>query len=95
MKDDITSALSANSIVGNDEEHLTKILLFNGLHFRGSWKTPFQELRDGIDVFYVNKEESLPVTMMRTYGEFRTAKLDELDSEAIEFSYDVSTMMIT
>lgn len=46
---DGTAVLSGNSIVGektnqtNDTETTeTKLLLFNGLYFRGSWATPFQ-----------------------------------------------------
>jgi serine protease inhibitor len=45
---DVTSALSANSMVGekinsNDtEKYESKMLLFNGLYFRGAWAHPFQ-----------------------------------------------------
>lgn len=43
---DVSSALSANSLMGRKEdssdEQESKMLLFNGLYFRGKWKTPFQ-----------------------------------------------------
>lgn len=43
---DVSSALSANSLAGpkesNGQEWQSKMLLFNGLYFRGKWKTPFQ-----------------------------------------------------
>lgn len=43
---DVSSALSANSLTGpkesNGQEWQSKMLLFNGLYFRGKWKTPFQ-----------------------------------------------------
>lgn len=43
---DVSSALSGNSLMGRKEdgsqEQESKMLLFNGLYFRGKWKTPFQ-----------------------------------------------------
>lgn len=46
---DVSSALSGNSLTGpitdgrgNGEQQQSKMLLFNGLYFRGKWKTPFQ-----------------------------------------------------
>lgn len=53
---DVASALSGNSLVGkkniagddeadeihDGEKYESKMLLFNGLYFRGSWETPFQ-----------------------------------------------------
>lgn len=43
---DVSSALSGNSLMGpredNSQEKQSKMLLFNGLYFRGKWKTPFQ-----------------------------------------------------
>lgn len=42
----VSSALSGNSLMGrkegNGQELESKMLLFNGLYFRGKWKTPFQ-----------------------------------------------------
>lgn len=62
MNDDVASALSGNSIVGEKDEQAktnnvdqpstfdqtesermeSKMLLFNGLFFRGHWANPFQ-----------------------------------------------------
>lgn len=47
IEDDVASALSGNSIVGktkeqSEEEYESKMLLFNGLYFRGNWMLPFQ-----------------------------------------------------
>lgn len=46
---DVSSALSGNSLMGatksannSDSETESKMLLFNGLYFRGRWNTPFQ-----------------------------------------------------
>lgn len=43
---DVSSALSGNSLTGRksagSEDQESKMLLFNGLYFRGKWKTPFQ-----------------------------------------------------
>lgn len=43
---DVSTALSGNSLMGRKQEDSldeeSKMLLFNGLYFRGRWKTPFQ-----------------------------------------------------
>lgn len=49
---DVSTALSGNSLMGRKQEDSldeeSKMLLFNGLYFRGRWKTPFQvSLNDG------------------------------------------------
>lgn len=49
IEDDVASALSGNSIVGkktdSEDEYESKMLLFNGLYFRGNWAAPFQVSR--------------------------------------------------
>lgn len=53
LNGDVASALSGNSLVSsrktgaksveNDEDDMeSKMLLFNGLYFKGTWETPFQ-----------------------------------------------------
>ena len=44
---DVSAALSGNSLMGRKagddaQAFESKMLLFNGLYFRGRWKTPFQ-----------------------------------------------------
>lgn len=46
---EVASALSGNSIVGKkansrqpDKETESKMLLFNGLYYKGNWAIPFQ-----------------------------------------------------
>lgn len=53
---DLSSALSGNSLNGrktNGNGQESKMLLFNGLYFRGKWKTPFQVSTHNIYVMYV------------------------------------------
>lgn len=44
---DGTSVLSGNSIVGDakESEKETKMLLFSGLYYKGSWGIPFQVIK--------------------------------------------------
>lgn len=45
---DVTSVISGNSLVGKNnkpgstETNETKMILFNGLYYRGNWAIPFQ-----------------------------------------------------
>uniref|UniRef100_A0A182YGE2 Serpin domain-containing protein n=1 Tax=Anopheles stephensi TaxID=30069 RepID=A0A182YGE2_ANOST len=94
---DIASALSGNSLVGRkanlkeDEEPVneSKMLLFNGLYFRGSWATPFQQLRTEESTFFTNTDER-PVMMMRSQGTFGVGKDDQLDAKFLELPYNNS-----
>lgn len=93
IEDDVASALSGNSIVGkksdDSEEYESKMLLFNGLYFRGNWAVPFQQLRDeASDVFYNSTSEKSRVTMMRSRGKFRTGFIESIDSHAVEIPYE-------
>lgn len=56
-EDDVLSGLSGNSILGKkgknadgDDEYESKMLLFNGLYFRGNWKYPF-EVAKNVELF--------------------------------------------
>ncbi|XP_063708944.1 serpin B4-like [Culicoides brevitarsis] len=89
-EDDVTSGLSGNSIVGkkneDSEELESKMLLFNGLYFRGNWLSPFQ-VRPA-DVFYNSTAQKTQITMMRTRGIFKTAFVKSVDAHAVEIPYE-------
>lgn len=71
------------------EKYLSKMLLFNGLYYKGNWNTPFQQLRsDSEDVFYTSETSKERVTMMRSRGSYKVAYLKELDSQVIELPYE-------
>ncbi|XP_052868567.1 serine protease inhibitor A3K [Anopheles cruzii] len=94
---DIASALSGNSLVGrkvnrNEDEEQTnesKMLLFNGLYYRGAWATPFQQLRTEESTFFTNMDQK-PVMMMRSQGTFGIGKDEQLDAKFIELPYNNS-----
>uniref|UniRef100_A0A1Y9H2B0 Serpin domain-containing protein n=1 Tax=Anopheles dirus TaxID=7168 RepID=A0A1Y9H2B0_9DIPT len=94
---DIASALSGNSLVGrkldgqDDAEQVneSKMLLFNGLYYRGSWATPFQQLRTEESTFFTNTDER-PVMMMRSQGSFGVGKDEQLDAKFLELPYNNS-----
>lgn len=91
-KDDVVSALSANSITGRAAGSKSKMILFNGLYYRGNWAYPFQELRSSPkDEFFVTPEKTVLVTLMRTAGKFNYMDCEHLKAEIIEFPYEVSS----
>ncbi|XP_034662400.1 uncharacterized protein LOC117897567 [Drosophila subobscura] len=90
-QDDITSALSANSITGRSAGSKSKMLLFNGLYYRGSWATPFYQLRDGSDeFFFMTNEDAMKAPMMHTRGEFLVADLTRLKARVLSLPYETS-----
>lgn len=89
-KDDITSALSANSITGREEGAKTKMLLFNGLYYRGLWATPFVTQPDNEEFFFMTSEDAMKATMIHAKGNFQTADLEHLNAKVICLPYEVS-----
>ena len=78
--------MSIFSIIASVSDSL--MLIFNGMYFRGSWKTPFDIVEPGL--FYKSNSEKKQVSMMKTRGTFKTSSLPELDAEAIKLPYNVS-----
>jgi len=93
---EVASALSGNSIVGRkdnsrepDKETESKMLLFNGLYYKGNWAIPFQQLRSATEnVFYTSETEKSPVKMMRARGFYKIADCKNLKAKAIDLPYD-------
>lgn len=94
---DVTSALSGNSIVGKrggdaSESSLeSKMLLFNGLYFRGEWAQPFMELRSHEKRFFNSMAGKQDVKFMVTSGSFKYAKIPSKQLVAVELPYKVGT----
>ncbi|XP_055851007.1 uncharacterized protein LOC129915484 [Episyrphus balteatus] len=88
-KDDIASALSANSINGRDAGSRTKMLLFNGLYYRGNWAYPFQELRSSPNgMFHVTSDQTLSIPIMHARGKYLVADLEAQNACAVSFPYE-------
>ncbi|KAM8706306.1 hypothetical protein ACLKA7_010563 [Drosophila subpalustris] len=88
-QDDIASALSANSITGRALGSKSKMLLFNGLYYRGSWAQPFYQLRDGSDeFFFMTNEDAMKTPMMHARGKFRVADLPHLKARLLSLPYE-------
>ncbi|KAH8381545.1 hypothetical protein KR093_007658 [Drosophila rubida] len=88
-RDDIASALSANSITGRALGSKSKMLLFNGLYYRGSWAQPFYQLRDGSDeFFFMTNEDAMKTPMMHARGKFRVAELPHLKARLLSLPYE-------
>ncbi|XP_037720085.1 uncharacterized protein LOC119553660 [Drosophila subpulchrella] len=90
-QDDIASALSANSITGRSVGSKSKMLLFNGLYYRGSWATPFFQLRDGSDeFFFMTNEDAMKAPMMHARGKFQVADLPQVKARVLSLPYETS-----
>ncbi|KAH8280053.1 hypothetical protein KR018_002266 [Drosophila ironensis] len=90
-QDDIASALSANSITGRSAGSKAKMLLFNGLYYRGSWATPFYQLRDGSDeFFFMTNEDAMKAPMMHARGKFQVAELPKLKARVLRLPYETA-----
>ncbi|TMW44824.1 hypothetical protein DOY81_010096, partial [Sarcophaga bullata] len=87
-RDDITSALSANSITGRDVGSKTKMLLFNGLYFRGQWATEFKEERQIDEFFFMTSEDAMKTPMMHAYDKFYVADMESLNAKIICLPYE-------
>lgn len=90
---DVTSALSGNSIVGKksgDGSSLeSKMLLFNGLYFRGEWAQPFMELRSNDRKYFNAMSGKQDVKFMMTNGLFKYVKIPSKQLVAVELPYKV------
>lgn len=94
---DVTSALSGNSIVGKKSGDASeagsalesKMLLFNGLYFRGEWAQPFMELRSNDIKYFNSMAGKQDVKFMMTNGLFKYAKIPSKQLVAVELPYKV------
>ncbi|CAO1413034.1 unnamed protein product [Diamesa tonsa] len=91
LEGDVTSALSGNSIVGKNEEDgqlESKMLLFNGLYFRGNWATPFFTLRSDELAYFNTLSGKQTVKYMRSRGTFKFSEMSSLNVDVVELPYE-------
>lgn len=91
LEGDVTSALSGNSIVGKSEDGSqleSKMLLFNGLYFRGNWATPFFTLRSDELAYFNALSEKQTVKYMRSRGTFKYSEMSSLNVDVVELPYE-------
>lgn len=94
---DVASALSGNSIVGrnggdsssSDSKLESKMLLFNGLYFRGNWAHPFMELRSTEKKTFNAMSGQQTVKFMTTQASFNFAEIPSKKVVAVELPYKV------
>lgn len=91
---DVMSTLTANRIISREScksglSKKSKMIIFNGLYFRGSWKIPFCVTKAAEETsFYVTNTEKKTVDAMHTKGKFNMGLIPELDCTAIELPYE-------
>lgn len=78
-----------------DEE--TSAILINSLYFRAEWLRKFLKHDTSIKKFYLDKEQSVDVTMMLVNEEFNYYENDELNVKFLEMPYagrDISMTIV-
>ncbi|XP_058978150.1 uncharacterized protein LOC101899860 [Musca domestica] len=88
QRDDIASALSANSITGRDIGSKTKMLLFNGLYYRGNWANSFHEQPNAEEFFFMTEDDAMKTPMMHSMGKFYMAELSDLNAKVLCLPYE-------
>ncbi|XP_030387484.1 alaserpin-like isoform X2 [Scaptodrosophila lebanonensis] len=92
-----TNNLIKNLIPPSALNGLTRLVLVNAIHFKGTWVHKFPKHATHSELFYLNDDESVNVPMMNLKDRFRYADLPDLDATALEMPYadsDLSMLVI-
>lgn len=65
----------------------TVLVLVNAVYFKGQWNHKFDEKRTTEDKFWLNKNTSKPVQMMRQKNEFNFIFLEDVQTKMVEIPY--------
>nr|CAE51401.1 TPA: serine protease inhibitor B3 [Rattus norvegicus] len=65
----------------------TILVLVNAVYFKGQWNHKFDEQRTREDKFWLNKNTSKPVQMMRQTNEFNFIFLEDVQAKMVEIPY--------
>ncbi|XP_067633490.1 serine protease inhibitor 42Dd-like [Eurosta solidaginis] len=71
---------------------LTRLVLLNALHFKGSWEMKFDEKLTAEGDFYITEDETVKVQYMSHNAKFCYGYLEELDCQAFEMPYNNSDL---
>ncbi|XP_036333074.1 serine protease inhibitor 42Dd [Rhagoletis pomonella] len=83
----IKDLVSASAI-----NELTRLVLLNALHFKGSWAHKFDEEQTAEDDFWVSEEESIKLPYMNQKAKFGYGFFEELNCQALEMPYNNSDL---
>lgn len=70
----------------------TRAVLVNAIYFKGKWTYPFNPKFTQKLPFWITPDQSVDVDTMNIKKKFRYAKLDSLDSTALELTYKDSNI---
>ncbi|KAI8039698.1 leukocyte elastase inhibitor [Drosophila gunungcola] len=83
----ITELVSADSF-----SDLTRLVLLNALHFKGSWAHKFDEKRTEEDDFWLGEEEKVKISYMNQKAKFGYGYFEDLGCTALEMPYQDSDL---
>jgi len=69
---------------------LTRLVLVNGIYFKGLWKDQFKTGHTRKAPFFLNDTEKVDVDMMYKEAEFPYGEFADLDAKAIALPYKVT-----
>jgi serpin B len=73
-----------------DLDALTRLVLVNGIYFKGKWKTQFDAKRTHKATFYVDSTNTVEVDMMDIEVNIPIGEITELDAKAVSLPYQVN-----
>jgi serpin B len=83
----ITNSKIKDSISPNVLNHLTRLVLVNGVYFKGQWEFKFDKKNTKKQPFYLNEKDKVKVDMMHQKGGFPYASFYNLDAQAVALPY--------
>ncbi|CAG7820063.1 unnamed protein product [Allacma fusca] len=66
---------------------LTRVVLVNGVYFKGQWKNKFDEEHTEKQPFHLNENDTVEVDMMYKQAKFPYAYFEDLDAHAVSLPY--------
>ncbi|KAK6636972.1 hypothetical protein RUM43_010638 [Polyplax serrata] len=88
MPIDHLSGMTDSSIKVQNAESEPRMIIFNGLYYKGVWETPFEKKPiDGSKAFYKSEDEKIFVPTIHSQGLFYSGFIENLNCSAIELPY--------
>ncbi|XP_067627318.1 serine protease inhibitor 42Dd-like [Eurosta solidaginis] len=87
-----TAGKITDLVQASDFSALTRLVLLNALHFKGSWEMKFNEELTAEGDFYITEDETVKVQYMSQNAKFCYGYFEELDCQALEMPYNNSDL---
>ncbi|XP_030374814.1 leukocyte elastase inhibitor [Scaptodrosophila lebanonensis] len=89
-----TNGKISELVSASNFNELTRIVLLNAIHFKGSWVHKFDEASTAEDDFWVGEEQSVKVQYMNQKAKFGYGYFEELGCTALDMPYKDSDLSL-